>query len=244
MGDVATREIGLTWGIAYPPGFIMNNSFFRKTLLVEDLGLIRHALKSLLIQSDPRLEIDEADSYESAMRLLELEDYDLVFLDINLGGSFSGLDLLRWISENDIGVQTVMLSEQDNKETVFECIKAGASGFISKATDGEDDIFKVALETILNGQIYLPSTVLGRGGYSPRPTGAVRSDAIDLSPRLAETLRFICKGLSNKAIAKQMCLTENTVKDYVSDLLEKFGVKRRTELIVEMARRGVIIPQN
>lgn len=218
---------------------------FRKTLLVEDQGLTRQALKTLLIQSDPRLEIDEAHDYDSSIRLLGEKSYDLLFLDFNLGSEHSGLDVLHWIREHDIGVHAVMLSAQDDRETVLECIKAGASGFISKSSNSATDVFKTALDTILSGQIYLPNSALGKGGFSPTPkaTGsAALADQVPLSPRLTETLKFICQGLSNKAIARQMNLTEYTVKEYVSDLLRAFGVRRRTELIVEIARRGIVIP--
>jgi len=223
----------------------MTPILFRKTLLVEDQGLTRQALKTLLIQSDPRLDIDEAHDYESSIRLLGEKVYDLLFLDFNLGHDKSGLDVLHWIREHEIGIHTVMLSAQDDRDTVLECIKAGASGFISKSSNSAADVFKVALDTILNGQIYLPNTALGKGGFSPtaKPANAIgAADAVALSPRLTETLKYICQGLSNKAIARQMNLTEYTVKEYVSDLLRNFGVQRRTELIVEIARRGIVIP--
>jgi two-component system, NarL family, nitrate/nitrite response regulator NarL len=142
-------------------------------------------------------------------------------------------------------VHTVMLSGKDDRDTVMECIRAGASGFISKNSNEGDGVFRTAFETILRGQIYLPNTAMGKGGFSPHAPRAPSSVAgLALSPRLAEALGYICQGLPNKAIARKMGLTENTVKEYSGDLLEKFGVARRTELIVEMARRGIVIPRN
>jgi DNA-binding NarL/FixJ family response regulator len=218
----------------------MTPAFFTNTLLVEDQGLTREALKTLLIQCDPRLEIDEANDYQSSIKLLHARKYDLLFLDFHLGAGCSGLDVLKWIRENSIGLHTVMLSAQDDKDTVLECIKAGASGFISKSSESARDEVKTALDTILSGQIYLPKSTFGKGGYSPTSQA---SKPTTIAPRLEQTLKFVCQGLSNKEIATRANLSEQTVKEYVSDLLRSFGVRRRTELIVEMARRGIVIPR-
>jgi two-component system, NarL family, nitrate/nitrite response regulator NarL len=217
---------------------------YRKTLLVEDQGLIRQAMKRLLIQCNPLLEIDEVASVDACIERLAGHSYDLMFLDYQLGGGRSGLEVLNWIAEHEVEVQTIMLSGQDDRETVMACIKAGAAGFISKSSDDGDAVFRVALETIMRGQIYLPHTAMGKGGFSPqaaRPTYG--TEGMALSPRLAEALGYMCQGLPNKAIARKMGLTENTVKEYIGELLERFGVRRRTELIVEMARRGLVIPR-
>lgn len=225
----------------------MKQTYFQKTLLVEDQGLTRQAMKTLLVQCDPELDIDEANDYDSCLRQLASGTYDLLFLDLQLGVGRSGLDILRWIAENEIAIHTVILSGQDDRETVLECIKQGASGFISKASDGDDNVFKTALDTILSGQIYLPNSALGKSSHRPAPGMAAKPVAIDtlaLSPRLAETLGLLCQGLSNKVIARKMALSESTVKEYSSDLLAKFGVRRRTELIVEMARRGIVVPKS
>jgi len=225
----------------------MTPTHFKKTLLVEDEGLTRQALKSLMLQSAPTLEIDEASDVDSCKASLGRGGYELLFLDYHLGGASTGLDVLRWLAEREIGVQTVMLSNHDDRETVLECIKMGAVGFISKRTERGADVFRAALDTIMQGQIYLPNSALGRGGYSPAPLAGAKPvslDSLGLSPRLVETLAYICQGLPNKAIARHMNLAESTVKEYSSDLLEKFGVRRRAELIVEMARRGLVIPRS
>jgi len=217
----------------------MSLPYFTKTLLVEDQGLTRRAMKALLRLSDPHLVVDEARDFASCIACLAGGGHQLLFLDYQLGAGGSGLDVLRWIQERELAVRTVMLSAVDDRQTVLACIQAGASGFISKCSDGDGDVFRTAIETILRGQIYLPRTALDRG----RGGAAAAVDALALSPRLAETLGYICQGLSNKGIARKMILSEHTVKEYSSDLLGKFGVRKRTELIVEMARRGIVIPR-
>lgn len=224
----------------------MSTPHFKTALLVEDQHLTRTAMRALLLQCDPHLAVDEAVDYTQCIAQLEKQAYDLLFLDFQLGSDGTGMDVLQWIFEHQMGIHTVMLSERDDRETVVACISAGASGFISKRSEGGNDVFRTALDTILGGQIYLPHTVLGRGGYSPEttlPSKQVSLERFDLSPRLTETLGYLCQGMSNKAIARRMSLAESTVKEYCSDLLQKFHVRRRTELIVEMARRGIVLPK-
>lgn len=224
----------------------MDNGYFKTVLLVEDEGLTRSAMKTLILASEPCLNIDEADGYEQAVSRLESGSYDLVFLDYRLKAARTGLDLLKWIKEQDREVHCIMLSGQDDRDTVLECIKVGACGFISKASEEGGAVFQEALRTILSGRIYLPNTVLGKGGHSPQPTFNNRGipvETLNLPRRLTETLRYVLQGLSNKAIAKKMNITENTAKEYSSDLLARFNVTRRTFLIVEMARRGIEIPR-
>ena len=150
-------------------GTVMDNGYFKSVLLVEDEGLTRAAMKSLILASEPQLSIDEADGVDQAMSRIESKPYDLVFLDYRLRGDQTGLDLLKWMKERDHEVHCIMLSNQDDRDTVFECIKNGACGFISKASEEGGAVFQEALRTILSGRIYLPNTVLGKGGHSPRP---------------------------------------------------------------------------
>jgi two-component system nitrate/nitrite response regulator NarL len=224
----------------------MENGYFKTVLLVEDEGLTRTAMKSLILASEPQLGIDEADGFDQAVFQLENKSYDLVFLDYRLRGEETGLDFLKWMKERDHEVQCIMLSSQDDRDTVFECVKNGACGFISKASEEGGAVFQEALRTILSGRIYLPNTVLGKGGHSPQPTKINRGipiETLNLPPRLTQTMRYVLQGLSNKAIARKMGITENTAKEYSSDLLARFNVTRRTFLIVEMARRGIEIPK-
>ncbi|MDR5857365.1 response regulator transcription factor [Caballeronia sp. LZ062] len=223
----------------------MENGYFKTVLLVEDEGLTRSAMKTLILANEPLLEIDEADGFEQAKAKLSANSYDLMFLDYHLRGQATGMDLLNWIREEEREVQTIMLSAQDDRDTVLECIRNGACGFISKGSEQGAGVFREALKTILNGRVYLPNTVLGKGGHSPKPVSThagVTIESLDLPPRLTETLRYLLQGLSNKAIARKMNISENTAKEYSSDLLARFHVTRRTFLIVEMARRGIEMP--
>ena len=201
----------------------MENGYFKTVLLVEDKGLTRSAMKTLILANEPLLEIDEADGFEQAKAKLSAGSYDLMFLDYHLRGNSTGMDLLNWIREEEREVQTIMLSAQDDRDTVLDCIKNGACGFISKGSEQGAGVFREALRTILSGRGVSAQHGARQGRTQPEagrdafePDGRI---ARNCPPRLTETLRYLLQGSSNKAIARKMNISENTAKEYSSDLL-------------------------
>lgn len=213
----------------------------KNVLLVEDQGLVRAGMKSLLQRVEPAALISEAGSYEEALAQLGRVAFDLVFLDLDLREEKNGLDLLRYIRELDLPLKVIMLSAHDDRETVLDCIAAGASGYIAKSSDDEG-VFEEALTTVFQDGVYLPASIV-RCDDHPRqrwntPLGG--GVELKLAPRLTEVLYYLCQGLSNKGIANRMGISEGTVrKSYVSELLRHFNVTRRTELIIEISRLGI-----
>jgi two-component system nitrate/nitrite response regulator NarL len=145
----------------------------------------------------------------------------------------------------DLDTRAIMLSGQVEKDTVMSCIDAGASGYILKDMES-DGLFRKALDTVFQGNIFLPASVIGRGGFSPSPgllPSKVSAGSIGVTGRALEVLYYLCQGLPNKAIANRMGIEEATVrKNYVPKLFKLFRVTRRTELLVEISRRGISIP--
>lgn len=213
----------------------------KNVLLVEDQGLVRAGMKSLLQRVEPEALISEAGSYDEALALLGRIEFDLAFLDLDLREEKTGLDLLHHIREQDLPLKVIMLSASDDRETVLECIAVGASGYIAKGSDDET-VFEHALATVFQNGVHLPASIV-RGDDHPRQrwnSTLGGSDELRLAPRLAEVLYYLCQGLSNKGIANRMGITEGTVrKSYVSELLRHFNVTRRTELIIEISRLGI-----
>ena len=188
--------------------------------------------------AEPRCLIVEAGSHEEAMRRMAEHEFEVVFLDIDLRAEMSGIQTLAAIRESGCPIKVVMLSGSDDPTTVMHCIASGASGFITKG-QGDESVFGRALATVFGGGVYLPSSIVG----SHRLGTAGAADRLGLTPRLCEVLYYVCQGLPNKAIANRLGISEGTVRrDYVSELLRFFKVARRTELIVEVARRGITIP--
>ncbi|HEX9931961.1 MAG TPA: response regulator transcription factor [Allosphingosinicella sp.] len=215
-------------------------------LLLEDQALVRAGLRELIQISEPRAQIQEASSYEQAVARVEADRFDIAFLDIDLKGGRSGLDFLRWLRERELDTRAIMLSGRSDKEVVMECLNEGASGYILKDMDSEG-LFRRALDTVFQGSIFLPANVIGRGGFSPpapaAPPAPVAADSLGISGRALEVLYYVCQGLPNKSIARNMGIEEGTVrKDYLPRLFRQFKVARRTELLIEVSRRGIVIP--
>lgn len=214
-------------------------------LLLEDQALVRAGMRELIQISEPRARIAEAASFEEAVARVEAAHYDIAFLDIDLKGGPSGLDFLRWLRARELDTRAIMLSGRAEKELVMECLNEGASGYILKDMDGEG-LFRRALDTVFQGSIFLPANVIGRGGFTPAPAAApapVTAESLGIGGRALEVLYYVCQGLPNKSIGRNMGIEEGTVrKDYLPRLFRLFGVARRTELLIEVSRRGIVIP--
>ena len=214
-------------------------------LILEDQGLVRAGMRELIQISEPHALIQEAASYDEALARIAAGPIDIAFLDIDLRGERSGLDFLRYLREREIDTRAIMLSGRSDKDVVMECLREGASGYILK--DMEDDgLFRRALDTVFQGSVFLPASVIGRGGFSPaRPSepAPVSAESLGVSGRALEALYWVCQGLPNKSIARHMGIEEGTVrKDYLPRLFRIFKVVRRTELLIEVSRRGILVP--
>jgi two-component system nitrate/nitrite response regulator NarL len=220
----------------------MNDSPPLSILILEDQHVVRMGMRALIQISEPRATVQEASSYEEAIDRLANGRFDLAFLDIDLKDGNSGIDVLKYIRGSEMDIKAIMLSANEDRDVVLECISSGASGFIGKSTE-DDNVFRHALDTIFSGSVFLPPKILGKGGFSPSVTFKADSlESLGISGRLAEVLYYLCQGLPNKAIEKKMNIEEGTIrKDYVPRLFRIFKVARRTELIIEVARRKIIL---
>lgn len=218
----------------------------KRLLLVEDQSLVRAGMKTMLHMVEPGLQIIEAGDYDDALRQLERTRIDFVLLDIDLRSAKSGLDLLAHVRQQELPVKVIMLSASDDRDTVLHCLASGASGYIAKSS-GDESVFVEALSTVLNDGVFLPASILceaDQGRSTERPPAPKSLEDFSLSPRMTEVLYYLCQGMPNKGIARQMGISEGTVrKTYVSELLRHFKVTRRTELIIEVSRLGLRVPR-
>lgn len=214
-------------------------------LLLEDQSLVRAGMRALIQISEPRARIHEAASYEEAVNLLAAHRFDLAFLDHDLKGAETGLDFLVHLRGTDAETRVIMLSGRSEKDVVMTSLEKGASGYILKDMES-DGLFRRALDTVFAGSVFLPANIFGRGGYSPGEVAAKPSatpESLGIRGRPLEALYWVCQGLPDKLIARNMGIEDGTVrKDYMQKLFRAFGVVRRTEVIVEVSRRGMIIP--
>ncbi|MCX7087127.1 MAG: response regulator transcription factor [Methylococcales bacterium] len=219
-----------------------------KILLLDDHGLVRAGFKALLKESVPYAKVYEAASYVQALAVLDREDIDFAFLDFKLASATnkSGLDVLHYIRQQALATRAIMLSGGESasghlaKELVVQCITAGAFGYIPKAMEG-DSVLREAFEAVLQGRVFLPLMV-----FEQRVETAVlprHLEVLALRGKALDVLYYLCQGDVNKTIAMRMQLAEGTIRDYVSLLLKQFKVKNRTQLLIEIAHLGLVVPK-
>lgn len=208
-----------------------------RVLLVDDHALIREGLRLLLEDLEQNIELDQAGNCEEALALAAEHAYDLVLLDLKMPG-VEGLDALTIFRERHPEFPVVILSGEGTPRLVREAIEAGCMGFVSKSSSHQ--VFEQALKLVLAGGVYLPPDVLRSGGPESGHDHDSRSEAISgLSPRQVQVLRCIIQGKSNKIIARELDVSEHTVKAHLSAVFRALGVHSRTEAVFAAAKSGI-----
>jgi len=195
-----------------------------RILLIDDHAMFRAGLRMVLDRDIPGSVFFEASSLEEALSDTP-NDIDVVLLDIHLNGQ-SGLDGITLVNHQWPLVPVLVLSAQDESETVSLALTRGAAGFVSKAEAPKNIVG--AINRVL------------RGEFSARPPATNNTAPQRLTPRQCEVLNLLHQGLSNKLIARQLSLSENTVRRHVQDILEFFGVANRSEAVFAARRRGLV----
>lgn len=206
-------------------------------LVVDDHPLFRKGVVQLLAM-DPAFEVvGEAGDFASAVRLAAEKDPDLTLLDLNLKGS-GGLEILAAMKDEDPSRRVVMLTVSDAPEDLMAAIRAGADGYLLKDTEPEELLERV--RGALDGRTVISDALTEAlaGALRDEARGA-RRDLRDLTEREVAVLRCIAAGQSNKVIARNLSITEGTVKVHVKHLLKKLGFRSRVEAAVWASGHGL-----
>lgn len=213
-----------------------------KILLIDDHPLLRGGMRFLLRSLDANLVMDEASNATQALELVLAHRYDLLLLDLRMPG-LSGMDALEALRDATPGTPLVVLSAEDNPSVVRSAIEAGAMGFIPKSSTPE--VLIQALRLVLAHGVYLPPAVLEPAHTSPSPaslsaqTGSGIGLLSSLTPRQKDVLRCVIKGETNRAIARELDVSEGTVKAHLSAVFQALCVHSRTEAVYAAAKLGL-----
>lgn len=195
-----------------------------RILLIDDHAMFRAGLSLVISTAIPGTKIFEAGSLDEAISSTP-DDVDMVLLDIKLNG-LSGLEGIALLKRKWPLVPVLMLSSQAEPETVRLALARGAAGFVSKAQTAEKIV--EAIHLVL------------RGHFSELSPHASSTTQRRLTPRQCEVLDLLHQGLSNKLIARQLSLSDNTVRRHVQDILEFFEVVSRAEAVFAARRQGLV----
>lgn len=201
-------------------------------MLVDDHPLLRKGLRQLISMDDELEVIAEASNGADAITQGVELDPDLILLDLNMQG-MNGLETLRHLRDQGVTSRIVMLTVSDADEDVLQAISLGADGYLLK--DMEPEELLAQIKRALNGKMVLSEAVtqiLATAIRNPNNKNAGEIDA--LTQRELEILKLIAKGLSNKLIARELDISDGTVKVHVKHLLKKLHLRSRVEAAVWM----------
>ena len=212
-----------------------------RVLLADDHTLVRRGVR-LILDNDSGLEVvAEAGDGAEAIALARTSSIDLAVLDVAMP-RMTGLQAAREISRNPSPPRILMLSMYDNEQYFFESLKAGASGYVLKSVADQDLIS--ACHAALRGEPFLYPCVLSAlmRNYLARVRRGEDLPARVLTPREDEVLKLIAEGYSSKDIADTLVISLKTVERHRANILQKLGMRDRTELTRYAIRAGLIEP--
>ncbi|MBH8562350.1 response regulator transcription factor [Nostoc sp. CENA67] len=205
-----------------------------KLLLVDDQSLIRQGLKALL-ELEPDIEVaGEAENGENAIDLVEQLQPDVVLMDIRMP-VMDGVAATREIQKRFVGVKILVLTTFDDDAYVTAALQNGAIGYLLKDTPSEE--LAVAIRAVYKGYTQLGPGIVKKllTQFSTMPSTqatSVPSNLAELTPREKEVLRLIATGASNREIAQQLYISEGTVKNHVTNILNRLDLRDRTQAAI------------
>jgi len=196
-----------------------------KILLIDDHPLMRKGMRQILeLETDFVVVGEASNGSEGIAKALDLQP-DLIILDLNMKG-LSGLDTLKALRAEGVDARIVILTVSDAKNDIFTLIDAGADGYLLK--DTEPDTLLSQLKRIAQGEVILSDSI--KNLLLERQSS--QEPIYSLTDREMDVLRLIATGLSNKQIAGQLFISEETVKVHIRNLLRKLNVHSRVAATV------------
>ncbi|SDB39496.1 two-component system, NarL family, nitrate/nitrite response regulator NarL [Pseudidiomarina indica] len=201
-------------------------------MLVDDHPLLRKGLKQLISMEDDLAVIAECSNGADALVQAAELDPDLIILDLNMQG-MDGIETLKRMRDQGVTSRIVMLTVSDADEDIVAAITHGADGYLLKDMDPE--LLMEQIIRAIDGKMVLSEAITEVLATALRRPSAPTSSKLDtLTNREREILELIAKGMSNKLIARELDISDGTVKVHVKHLLKKLGLRSRVEAAVWM----------
>ena len=216
-----------------------------RVLIADDHALFRRGLE-MVLQGEAGLElVGQASDGQEAVQLAGEVVPDVVMMDIRMP-KITGIEAARQMKEVAPSAKIVMLTISDEEEDLFEAIRAGASGYLLKDIPLDELADSVRAvhggQSLINpsmaGKLLTEFATLARRDAEEEP--AKHAPAPKLTEREMEVLRLVARGLNNRDIAKELFISENTVKNHVRNILEKLQIHSRMEAVMVAVRQKLI----
>lgn len=228
-------------------------------LLIDEQGWVLPAVQAVIASTDSRATARGVDTLAEAHRVIaQGPRFDLLLLDLSRGDAH-GFDLLAAVRRRYPALPVVVIAATERVADVVRAIDLGAMGFVPR--NGSDADLHAALALVMSGGVFMPPSILGLAPRLPLPEparlpAAARTlpspassaslaaggppaagvEALGLTPRQADVLSLLLRGLSNKLIARELGLSVETVKDHVAAVLRALGVSSRTQAVLAVGQ--------
>lgn len=214
-----------------------------KILICDDQSLFREALRNLLSVYDDFEVIGEAANGEEAIRFAVTHSPDIVLMDLSMP-TLGGVEATRRLLQLRNDIRVIVLTTFDDDENVFEGLRAGAVGYLLKDVSSEKLV--EAIRAAYAGEYFLlPSItakVVSEFSKISKPFRKTENEVLSepLSPREIEILRIVATGASNREISEMLFISEGTVKNHLSNILNKLAVRDRMQAVLKAKELGLI----
>ncbi|MCC2095818.1 MAG: response regulator transcription factor [Hyphomicrobiales bacterium] len=203
-----------------------------RIIIADDHPLVRGALKQALAGAAENSDIVECGSLQDVSAALAGQTTDLILLDLTMPG-VSGFSGLLYMRAQHPEIPVVVVSANEEHDTIRRSIKLGASGFIPKTTQVET--MRDAIALVLQGETWVPADV-NMNAKDDSSTTDIMQRLASLTPQQVRVLMMLSEGLLNKQIAYELSVSEATIKAHVSAILQKLGVDSRTQAVIAASK--------
>jgi two-component system response regulator DevR len=210
-----------------------------RLVIVDDQEVVRQGLVALLGRRPRLLVVAQAETVRGAIAEVVLHGPDIVVMGLRLPDG-SGIEACRVIHERYPETRVIILTSYPDAGGVGAAVDAGASGYLLKRSRGRDLI--ASIEAVADGESLQDPAVQARVSEQVRRMfmGETPDGLASLTPQELRILDFLGEGVSNRGIARSMCLSDKTVKNYVSAVLGKLNLQRRTQAAAFMVHRDAL----
>jgi two-component system response regulator DegU len=210
-----------------------------RVLIADDHNMVRQGIKQLLELEEDITVIAQASNGEEAINKARECKPDVILMDINMPG-INGLQAIKELRQDDHVYRIIVLTIHEDREYLFKTLQMGAEGYVLK--DAEPAVLVEAIRNVYKGQSYIQPNMtkelvkeFNRVTLYDKGKGEENS----LTPREIEVLQLIAEGMINKEIAKQLYISEKTVKNHVSNIFKKLNVADRTQAAIYAFKNNI-----
>lgn len=209
-----------------------------RLLLVDDHPLFLDGVRAALSGAEDLEVVGEAHGVAEAVELAGRLEPDVVLMDLNLPDG-SGIDATRAVLREDAGIRVLVMTMSADDDAVVAAIRAGARGYVVKGA-GKADLLQAVRTVAAGGAVFSPTVADRLGGFFTGVAAAPAREAFpQLTEREREVLDLVARGYDNRRIARELFLSDKTVRNHVSNIVVKLDAPDRAEAILRARRAGL-----